>query len=57
LTGLKIQVNGKALLVRSFSYQVNEQASHFSPVAPGLRYRDAINLLKKSDPAQTPYTP
>jgi hypothetical protein len=57
LTGLKIHVNGKALLVRSFSYQVDEQANHFSPVSPSLHYRDAINLLKKYDTSQTPYTP
>jgi hypothetical protein len=57
LTGLKIHVNGKALLVRSFSYQVNEEGSNFAPVAPGLHYRDAINLLKKYDTSQTPYTP
>ncbi len=57
LTGLKIHVNGKALLVRSFSYQVNEDGSHFAPVAPNLHYRDAINLLKKYNSSQTPYTP
>lgn len=57
LTGLKIHVAGKALLVRSFSYQVSEDASHFAPVPPNLHYRDAINLLKKYDASQTPYTP
>jgi hypothetical protein len=57
LTGLKIHVNGKALLVKSFSYQVSEEGSHFAPVASGLHYRDAINLLKKYDASQTPYTP
>lgn len=57
LTGLKIHVNGKALLVRSFSYGVNEEGSQFVPVAPGLHYRDAINLLKKYNEGVTPYTP
>ncbi|HEY4381821.1 MAG TPA: hypothetical protein VGN01_15840 [Acidobacteriaceae bacterium] len=57
LTGLKIRVNGKILMVRSFSYQIDEETSHFSPVAPGLKYRDAIQLLKKVDPSETPYTP
>lgn len=57
LTGLKIHVNGKALLVRSFNYQVSEETTHFSPVAAGLHYRDAIALLKKYDASQTPYTP
>lgn len=57
LTGLNIHVSGKALMVKSFNFQTNEQTSHFSSVAPGLNYRDAINLLKKYDPADTPYTP
>lgn len=57
LTGLDIHVSGKALLVRSFSYQVNEETSHFAPVPPSLHYRDAIALLKKYDASQTPYTP
>jgi hypothetical protein len=56
LTGLKIHVTGKALLVKSFSYQVNESGSHYSPVAPGLHYRDAIDLLKKYDASTTSYT-
>jgi hypothetical protein len=57
LTALTMHVNGKLLMVKSFSYQVKEELSHFSPVAPGLHYRDAIALLKKFDVAQTPYTP
>lgn len=57
LTRLTMHVNGKLLLVKSFNYQVKEELSHFSPVAPGLHYRDAIALLKKFDVAQTPYTP
>jgi hypothetical protein len=57
LTGLKMHVTGKALLVKSLSFQTTEDASHFSPVAPKLSYRDAIQLLKKYDPSQTTYTP
>ncbi|MDP9049429.1 MAG: hypothetical protein M3O31_01720 [Acidobacteriota bacterium] len=57
LTGLKIHVTGKALLVKSFSYQVYEQASHYSPVAPGMHYRDAIDVLKKYDAYAATYTP
>jgi hypothetical protein len=56
-TGLKIHVGGKALMVRSFSFQITEETSHFSTVASGLHYRDAINLLKKMDASGTPYTP
>jgi hypothetical protein len=43
-------VTGKALMVKPLSYQINEEASRFTPVAPGLRYRDAIQLLKQSAP-------
>ena len=51
LTRLKVHVSGKALIFKSFIYQVDEQTSHFSPVSSGLRYRDAINLLKQLDPS------
>jgi hypothetical protein len=57
LTALTMHVNGKLLLVKSFDYQIKEELSHFSPVAPELHYREAIELLKKFDAAQTPYTP
>lgn len=57
LTGMNIHVNGKALLVRSFGFHVNQQAGHYSPVPPTLGYRDAIQMLKKVDPSETPYTP
>ncbi len=57
LTGLKIHVTGKALMVRSFNFQITEEATQYSRVPPSLRYRDAINLLKKMDTSMTPYTP
>jgi hypothetical protein len=57
LTGLKLHVTGKALMFKSLSFQITEDTSHYSPVAPNLSYRDAIQLLKKYDPSQTPYTP
>ena len=57
LTGMNIHVTGKALMVKSFNYQVAQELNHFSPVAPGLKYREAIQLLKQVDPSQTPYTP
>ena len=45
LTGLKMNVTGKALMVRSLSVGVIEEASHFEPV-PEMSYRDAIQMLK-----------
>jgi len=51
LTGLTLQVSGKALLVKSLSEQIKEEASGFAPVAPGMGYREAIDLLKKGSVA------
>jgi hypothetical protein len=50
LTRLTLHVTGNALMVKPLSFQINEEASRFSPVAPGLRYKDAIQLLKQSAP-------
>lgn len=50
LTRLSLHVTGKALMVKPLSFQINEETSHFAPVAPGLKYRDAIQLLKKTGP-------
>jgi hypothetical protein len=50
LTSLTLHVTGKALMVKPLSFQISEEANHFAPVAPGLRYRDAIQLLKQTEP-------
>ncbi|HEV2618411.1 MAG TPA: hypothetical protein VGU23_00565, partial [Acidobacteriaceae bacterium] len=50
LTTVNIHVTGKALLVRAVREQVDQSLSHFTPVAPNLRCRDAIALLKQLDP-------
>ena len=50
LTRLTLHVTGKALMVKPLSYQISEEASGFAPVAPGLRYREAIQLLKQAGP-------
>jgi hypothetical protein len=48
LTTLKLNLTGRALLVKSLNIQIAEQASHFSLVPPGVDYRQAIELLQKS---------
>jgi hypothetical protein len=53
LTGLTLQVSGKALLVKGLSEKIKEEASGFSPVLP-MGYRDAIALLKKDGVAAPP---
>src|SRR5258708_13486534 len=46
LTTLKLNLKGKALLLKSLNIQLTEQASHFSQVPSGVAYREAIELLK-----------
>jgi hypothetical protein len=48
LTTLKLNLKGKALLLKSLDIQLTEQASHFSQVPPGVDYRKAIDLLESS---------
>jgi hypothetical protein len=48
LTSMKLNLKGKALMLKSLNIQLTEQASHFSLVPPGVDYRKAIQLLKNS---------
>ena len=50
LTSLKLNMTGKALMLKPLSFQVTEEASHFSPVPSGLSYKDAIQMLKQTAP-------
>jgi hypothetical protein len=47
VTGLKLNMRGKALMVKSLSFQITEEAGDFSLVPSGLDYRKAIQLLTK----------
>ena len=49
LTTLKLNLKGKALMLKSLDIQLMEQASHFSQVPSGVDYRKAIQLLEKSE--------
>ncbi len=49
LTRLTLHVAGRALLVTPLNFQITEELSHFTPVSRGLTYRDAIQLLKRSN--------
>jgi len=46
-TVLKMNLSGKALMVKTVNIRINELASDFAPVSPELGYRDAIALLKQ----------
>jgi hypothetical protein len=56
ITGLQLNLSGKALMVKSVAVQITEQTSHFSPAPPNLTYRDAIQLLKNSSAAPSSST-
>jgi hypothetical protein len=45
LTSMKVDLIGKALLFKTLRVQIEEQASGFTPVPRGLKYRDGITLL------------
>jgi hypothetical protein len=49
LTTLKLNLKGKALLLKSLNIQLTEQATHFSQVPPGTDYRKAIELLQNTE--------
>jgi hypothetical protein len=49
-TAMKLNMRGKALMVKSLSIQITQEASHFSLVPPAVDYRKAIQLLEKAGP-------
>jgi hypothetical protein len=52
LTGLRLHLTGKALLVKPLEMHITESASRFSKVPQTLTYRDAVELLRHT--AATP---
>jgi hypothetical protein len=46
-TVLKMNLSGRALMVKTLSIQIDELASGFAPVPPELGYREAIAMLKR----------
>ncbi|MGC2638334.1 MAG: hypothetical protein WA294_14215 [Acidobacteriaceae bacterium] len=51
LTGMKLSLTGKALMVKPLSYHINEELSHFAPVPPNTDYHKAIRILEASQPS------
>jgi hypothetical protein len=54
LTTLKLNLKGKALVLKSLDIRLTEQASHFSEVPPGVDYRKAIELLQNTQRSIAP---
>jgi hypothetical protein len=46
---MKLNLNGKVLMVKSISFQTTEDASHFEPVPPEMGYKGAIKMLLRSN--------
>jgi hypothetical protein len=44
-THMKLNLTGKALMIKPLSFQTTEDASHFEPVPPDMGYQKAIELL------------
>jgi hypothetical protein len=51
---MKLNMRGKALMVKTLSVQITQEASHFSLVPPGVDYRKAIQLLENSGGPSAP---
>jgi hypothetical protein len=54
LTKLKLNLTGRALLVKSLRIKIDEEASGFSAVPEGMSYRDAIEMLKRPETGGAP---
>jgi hypothetical protein len=50
LTRMKLNLTGKALLVKSLSFRITEEMSRFEPVPADLDYRKAIQTLLAEQP-------
>ena len=46
LTRMKLNLTGRALMVKPLSYHIGEEMSHYSPVPADLDYHQAIQMLK-----------
>ena len=53
---MKLSLTGRALMVKPLSYHMSEEMGHYSPVAEGLDYHQAIRMLK-AEPVRVPPPP
>lgn len=44
-THMKLNLHGKALMIKSLSYETTEDSTDFEPVSPQWSYKDAVHLL------------
>lgn len=50
LTRMKLNLTGRALMVKQLSYHITEEMARYTPVPPGLDYHQAIRLLESEPP-------
>jgi hypothetical protein len=50
LTRMRLNMTGKALMVKPLNFHVNEEMAHFAPVPPGTDYHAAIRMLENGPP-------
>jgi hypothetical protein len=50
LTRMKLNFTGRALMVKSLSYRINEEMGEYEPVPAGMDYHKAIKALKAGQP-------
>jgi hypothetical protein len=46
LTRMRLNLTGKALLVKSISVKITEEMANYAPVPAGTDYRKAIQMLE-----------
>lgn len=51
LTRMKLNLTGKALMVKPLSYRMTEELGRFAPVPPGTDYHAAIRMLEATQAA------
>jgi hypothetical protein len=50
LTRMKLNMTGRALMVKPLNFRVNEEMAHYAPVPAGTDYHAAIKLLEAGHP-------
>jgi len=48
-THMKLDLHGKALMIKSLDFETTEDASDFEPVRPEMGYQDAVHMLLNND--------
>lgn len=51
-THMKLSLHGKALMIKSLSFETTEDANDFEPVRPQMGYQEAVHILLNNNQAQ-----